>query len=264
VRVDAWRNFDAERNGAALASRSDTSINPRVAALFRATNAVAVMVSAYRAFRAPTLNELYRGFRVGNVVTNANESLGPERLNAFELGVRVANVRANAFVMNVDDTIANVTLAQTPSLITRQRQNAGTSQTRGLEVESEWRVTPMLRASAGCLFSDARATSGPLDGKRLPQVPRNQATLQATLTPPRMTIATQLRWSSMQFDDDLNQFPLRSYFAADAFASYAVTARVAVTLAAENIFDRRIETAATPVITLGQPRSVRGGMRIGR
>ena len=65
----------------------------------------------------------------------------------------------------------------------------------------------------------------------------------------------------MQFDDDLNQFPLRSFIVADAFASYALASRVALTLAGENLFDRRIETAATPVITLGQPRAARLGLR---
>jgi hypothetical protein len=35
--------------------------------------------SGYRAFRAPTLNEMYREFRVGNAVTLANAALGPKR-----------------------------------------------------------------------------------------------------------------------------------------------------------------------------------------
>jgi outer membrane receptor protein involved in Fe transport len=65
----------------------------------------------------------------------------------------------------------------------------------------------------------------------------------------------------MQFDDDVNQFPLRSFVVADAFASYRLTPRVALTLAGENLFDRRVETAATPVITLGQPRTIRFGLR---
>ena len=53
---------------------------PRLSVLFRATDRLALTASAYRAFRAPTLNELYRNFRVGNVLTIANESLAPERL----------------------------------------------------------------------------------------------------------------------------------------------------------------------------------------
>ena len=242
IRADSWH---------------DVSWSPRLSALFRATDRLALTASAYRAFRAPTLNELYRSFRVGNVLTNANASLDPETMNAFELGARYGNLRANAFVMNVDDTIANVTLKSTPALITRQRQNLGSSQTRGIEIESDWHIATDVRISPGYLFSDAHTDAG----KRLPQVPRHQATLQTTFTPVKVTIATQLRWSSMQFDDDLNQFPLRSYVVADAFASYTLIPRVSLTLAAENIFNRRIETAATPVITLGQPRTIRFGVR---
>ncbi|HEY2093111.1 MAG TPA: TonB-dependent receptor [Thermoanaerobaculia bacterium] len=245
VRADSWH---------------DVSWSPRLSALFRATDRLALTASAYRAFRAPTLNELYRSFRVGNVLTNANAALDPETMNAFELGARYGSVRANAFVMDVDQTIANVTLTSTPSLVTRQRRNLGSSQTRGIEIESDWRIATNLRASAGYLLSDAHTN----DGKRLPQVPRHQATLQATFSPSRTTVGAQARWSSMQFDDDLNQFPLRSYVVADAFASYSLAPRVALTLAAENLFDRRIETAATPVITLGQPRTIRFGVRYGR
>ena len=36
--------------------------------------------SAYRSFRAPTLNELYREFRQGTAVTQANGLLKPERV----------------------------------------------------------------------------------------------------------------------------------------------------------------------------------------
>ena len=71
----------------------------------------------------------------------------------------------------------------------------------------------------------------------------------------------QTRWSSPQFDDDLNQFRLRSYFAADVFVSHAIVPRLEATLAIENIFDRRIEAAATPVIALAGPRAVRVGVR---
>ena len=264
LRFDDWRNDEAFRNAIALASRHDSAWSPRLAALYRASDKLSLTASAYRAFRAPTLNELYRSFRVGNVLTNANESLGPERLEAFEIGARFENVRATAFVMNVDDTIANVTLTTTPALITRQRRNLGSTQTRGLELESDWRLADHWRASAGYLFSDANVTSGTLDGKRLPQVPRNQLTAQLVYSRMHATIALLGRWSAMQFDDDLNQLLLRSYAVADLFVSMPVRDAISVTLSAENLLDRRIEVSATPVITLNAPRTVRIGLRYGR
>ena len=241
LRYDRWR---------------DSAWSPRVSLLYHATDRVAFTASAYRAFRAPTLNELIRPFRVGNVLTLANDRLGPERLSAIEAGVRAGSVRVTLFSMTTDDSITNVTLSTTPALITRQRQNFGSSRSRGVEVETDLNPTRDWRLSAGYLFVDASLDSG----KRIPQVPRNQATLQAIY---RGRAGVQARWSSLQFDDDLNQFPLRGYFVADVMASHPTIAGIDATIAVENIFNRHVETAATPVITLGQPRSIRAGLRYG-
>jgi outer membrane receptor protein involved in Fe transport len=260
LRYDGWRNEDAVRNATPLADRSDTAWSPRLSLFWRANDRLALTASAYRAFRAPTLNELYRGFRVGNVVTNANEALGPERLRAFEVGARSGGVRVTGFWMTTDDTIANVTLSSTPALITRQRQNQGSSRSRGIEAEGEWRLARAWQFSAGWLFTDATTSTG----LRVPEVARNQATAQTSYAFARATIGVQTRWSSPQFDDDLNQFRLRSYVAADLFASHRLAARLDATLAVENLFDRRIEAAATPVIALAGPRSIRIGLRFAR
>ena len=261
LRFDAWRNYDADRNGVALADRSDEAWSPRVTLLVRASDRLTLTAAAYRAFRAPALNELYRNFRVGNVQTLANESLGAERLSAFELGARSGPVRLTLFSMTTDDTIANVTLSSTPALITRQRRNLGSSRSRGAELDAEQSLSRRWRLSAGYLFCDAAVTTGDLAGKRLPQVPRNTATLQLAFTPRRGSVGVQARWSSMQFDDDLNQFPLRSYAVADLFASYPIAPRFDATVAIENATNRRVEVSATPVLTLGTPRTLRAGLR---
>ncbi|HWW60763.1 MAG TPA: TonB-dependent receptor, partial [Thermoanaerobaculia bacterium] len=227
--------------------------SPRLSALYRISDDVALTASAYRAFREPTLNELYRPFRVGNILTIANDNLGNERLTAFEMGARVRNVRVNLFTMETVDAVANVTLSVTPTLITRQRQNVGESRSRGAEIEADWHLRA-THLSFGYLFADAVIDSG----KRVPQVARHQLTAQASWNE---RVGVQARWSTRQFDDDLNQFPLRGYFVADAFASHPLHARLDATLAIENLFDRRIEASATPVITLGQPRAWRAGLR---
>jgi outer membrane receptor protein involved in Fe transport len=264
IRFDSWLNVDAQRNGAPLADRSDDAWSPRVTLLVHATDRLTFTASGYKSFRAPTLNELYRNFRVGNVQTLANESLGAEHLSAIELGIRGGPIRFTMFSMSTDDTIANVTLSSTPALITRQRQNLGGSRSRGAELDFEQRLSTQWRLSAGYLFCDAVVTSGGLAGKRLPQVPRNTATLQLAFTPSRGSAAIQARWSSIQFDDDINQFPLRSYAVADLFASYPIAPRFDATIAVENATNRHIEVSATPVFTLGTPRTIRVGVRYGR
>ncbi|GAC1429742.1 MAG: TonB-dependent receptor [Thermoanaerobaculia bacterium] len=263
ARVDAWRNFDAQRDRAALLSRSDSAISPRLAVLYRPSQSAAFTASGYRAFRAPTLNELYRGFRVGNVVTLANESLAPERLTAFEAGARLRYVRATLFSMDLHDIVSNVTLSVSPTLITRQRRNVASSRSRGVELEGEIPLGRSLRVSSGYLFCDSVVTAGDLHGRRLPQVPRNSASAQLAWTG-SWTLGMQTRWSSLQFDDDRNQFPLRGFFVADALVARPIGAGLDVTMSIENIFGTRIEAGATPVLTLGQPRSVRAGVRFGR
>jgi iron complex outermembrane receptor protein len=199
---------------------------------------------------------LYRPFRVGNIVTLANGDLTAEHLSGFEVGARSGPFRVTLFNMTLTDAITNVTLTTTPALITRQRENFGSSRSRGAELEYS-RVLPSgWSASAGYLFADATLSTG----ARTPQVPRNQATLQLGY---RSLAGVQARWSSMQFDDDLNQFPLRRFLNVDLFAAYPVAPQLDVTIAAENVFDNRVETAATPVITLGQPRAYRVGIRYG-
>ena len=258
IRGDWWRN--ESDSGDSLEAQA----NPRLSVLWRTSNAMTLFANAYSAFRAPTLNELYRGFRVGNVNTLPNAALQAEDLTGFELGARMRNARLTLFAMSLSDTIANVTLSQTPALITRQRQNLGRTRSAGAELDADWQVGRHWRASAGWLFVDATVREGELRGRRVPQVPRHQATAGVTWLRNETNVSAQLRWSSMQFDDDRNQLPLASYFVADLFASHPLSERAEATLAVENVLDEDVEAGATPVVTLGQPRAWRIGVRYRR
>jgi outer membrane receptor protein involved in Fe transport len=234
---------------------------------------VSLTATFARAFRAPTLNELYRSFRVGNVFTLANPELRAERLTDGEAGMiygarggRLA-VRANAFWMDVTRAVSNVTLNATPALITRQRQNLGRTRSRGLEAEAEARLGGHWTLSGGYLLSDARVARFPadasLEGLRVPQVARQQLTFGARYAnPSRLTLGLQARAVGAQFDDDQNQLRLGGYFTLDALASRRLGRGVEAFVAAENLTGRRYEVGRTPVLTLGPPRFVRAGLRL--
>lgn len=283
VRSDRWRNYRASATTRSLTSSvvtvrefgelRESAVSPRASVLFRATDNLSFVASVGRAFRQPTLNELYRAFRVGNVLTLANENLRAERLTGGETGAvfnffdHRLTARTVVFISEITRPIANVTQSVTPLLITRQRQNLGRTRTRGLEAEVEARFNSRFSVSGGYLFADARVTEFPaardLEGLSLPQVPRHQLTFQAAYAKPSLaTIAIQGRASSSQFDDDQNQFRLRRYFALDALVSRRIGSAAEVFIAAENLTNTRIETGRTPVLTIGPPLFVRVGMRL--
>jgi outer membrane receptor protein involved in Fe transport len=257
VRADSWRNEGLDQ------VRSESAWNPRVALLWRVDDRIALSGSWYRAYRAPTLNELYRGFRVGNVETLPNARLGSESLDGYELGLRSGPFRVTLFAMDVSDAIANVTLDATGPTIVRQRRNIGATRSRGIEVDGEWRFGRSWRASAGWMYVDAELRDDSLRGNRVPQVPRQQLTTQLVRTG-TVTAGVQARWSDMQYDDDRNALPLASFAVADLFLAVPLAGNLAMTFAVENLFDEQVEVSATPVISLGQPRAWRVGVRYGR
>ncbi len=277
-RLDAWRNLEARLTTAAgamgLADRREHAASPRASLDFRASDRLSFSAAAYRAFRAPSLNELYRTFRVGNVVTQANPDLAAERLGGGEIGglftspgARVT-ARATLFWLEVDDAISNVTLAATPALITRRRENLGRTRSRGLEAQATARLARGWSLAGGYLSSDARVVSFPadrtLEGLDVPQVPSQQLSAELRRDVERGQLSLAARWVGRQFDDDQNQLPLAGYFTLDARASRAFGHGLSLFLAGENLLDRRVEVARTPALTLGPPRLLRLGLRLDR
>jgi len=214
----------------------------------------------YRSFRAPTLNELYREFRTGNVVTRANESLAPESLFGIETGFDLtggaSRLSLTLFRSRLDDLITNVTLSTAPNLIVRQRQNRDRAVARGVELELRRRWGRWI-AETAYLLVDSRFSGG----ARIPQVPKNQGSVQLAYVGPETQVSAGLRASSMQFEDDANLFAL------PGFASFHLTVRRRLKAglfavgAVENLLNRQYLVGFTPQPQTGAPRLWRAGLR---
>jgi outer membrane receptor protein involved in Fe transport len=241
------------------------------------TSNVSLTASMYRGFRAPTLNELYRAFRVGNVQTQSNPDLAAERLTGGEVGANVfafdrrLNLRSNFFWDDIVNPIANVTLNANSNPIQRQRQNLGRTRSRGVELDAVAHFTNTIELSGGYQFVDATVLSFPADpannpslvGNQIPQIPRNQFTLQARYwNPSRLMFSVQGRFVGNQFDDDINTFLLDRYFALDFFVGRSLGHGVEVFGAAENATNQRYTVAKTPLANVGPPILARIGVRV--
>jgi iron complex outermembrane receptor protein len=292
LRFDYWRNGDASRSDRSLTSgqiastsfpdRSDTAVSPKLAALYHATEHLSLRAAAYQAFRAPTLNELYRQFRVGNVVTLANTDLGPERLTGGEIGADFSPgdqwlAKLSGFWHELKDPISNVTLAAPvpsdcpPGTVCRQRQNLGRTRSLGLEAELHYRPAPAWDLSASYLYNLSEVRRFPadpsLEGKRLPQVPKHMYTLGAQFLQPRLlNVAVQGRFVGEQFEDDRNDHTLGGFFVVDLnlWRPLPIAPASEVYVAVENLFDTTYSVGkdpATGVVSIGIPRLVHGGLR---
>lgn len=285
ARVDNWSNFDGSlttfpiTGPAAVTTypnRRDLAFSPRLSVLHSFSQRLSVTASAYRAFRAPTLNELYRTFRVGNVLTSNNAFLNAERLTGAEAGINVTgwqgkmNMRGTFFWSDIVDPVANVTTSVTPTLVMRKKENLGRTRSRGVELDGVIRVNSDFQVSAGYAYTDATVVSYPgnpggvnLVGLDIPQVPRNVFTWEARYwNPRRFMLGVTGRFVGRQFDDDQNQFPLDRFYTMDATLGRSVTRSVELYGSIENVFNQRYQVARTPVVNLGPPILFRVGLRL--
>ncbi len=219
-----------------------------------------VRASAYRAFRAPTLNELYREFRAGNAVTLANPLLRPETSRGVEAGADYTSgglrISATAYTNHLDALITNVTRSVTPTLITRQRDNAGAATARGVEASTNYRWRA-VRAEASYLFADSRFSTG----ERIPQIPKHQGSAQLAWSRRGTLVAGGLRSSALQFEDDRNLFLLPGFTVFHLTVRQALPMGLSLHAAIENAFGRAVVVGYSPTPLIGAPRLWRVGLR---
>ena len=256
-----------ERDRSSGLGDADSKVSPRVSAAWTATPGVVVRASAGWSYRAPTLNERYRGFRVGSVLTLPNADLRSESLRTLEGGVfllpRHGSLRLTVFRGDLDDGVTNVTLTTTPELITRRRENVGGVRVVGAELEGEWRLTRATTVTAAASILDSRFTDDPvLNDLRVPQVPRWQGSLTALWRAPHdMDLSAHLRIFGRQFEDDRNTLTLDRGATVDLAASRRIGPRFSMVVSIENLTNLRYDVGRTPTRTIGQPIGLYGGLR---
>ena len=189
LRLDYWRDEKGQlelttptgMNTQQFPSREGDPAQPAARGAVASRRSLALRASVNRAFRAPTLGELYRPFTVGTVSTAANPALTAETLVEAEAGVEwspVRVVRARATGSGTSCTTRSRTSPSSqplPDGSTRQRQNLGKARVQGLDLAVEAHAAHGWELRAGYTLVDSRvleAAKAPgTIGKRLPQDP---------------------------------------------------------------------------------------------
>jgi outer membrane receptor protein involved in Fe transport len=229
----------------------------------------------------PTLNELFRPFRVGLDATAANADLKPERLTGAEAGVEYQRAEVTlsltGFVNRLEDAIANVTLGQGPGTFEgvfvaaggtfRKRENVDAVKVRGIEASAEWTRGPWsVRAGASLTHARMQATEAAafLDALRPAQTPNFAATLAGGWEQGSKGLQLVLRRVGAQFEDDLNTRTLHAATTVDAFASWPLTRRVQLVARGENITNKLVQAGINGdgSVERATPRTLWIGLRL--
>ncbi len=286
VRVDSFRTFDARQvfsSGTSvkqLPELDELFAGPRVGVVRHLPKGVDLTGTAFRAFRGPTMNELYRTGQVGSQTTLANNTLLAERATGFEFGGEweraLGRVRATYFWTEVNRPISAVVLSQMPAppapaaSQVLQRQNLGQIRSRGVMVEAQTATWRGLDAGFGyqlaiatvTAFQASSAVQSDLLGKWIPEVPRESVTATANYIAPRVaSFHAIVSYTGRDFDDAANQYLLHPYARVDVSAERALGHGWSVFAGAQNVLNRTIDAGLTPVLTLAAPRMVQGGVR---
>lgn len=294
-RVDRWTLTDGRlretvlATGAPLtstdfANRSGWEGTGRLGFAWDAASLLTLRGAGYLGWRLPTLNELYRPFRVGADATAANAALAPERLQGVELGldweIFTLQLGATVFWNRLDNAIANVTLARGPGTFPgvgfvsaagsfNQRQNLDAVEARGIEVEARADVGDFNFAAAYS-YVNAEVRAGPgqaaIDGLRPAQVPRHFATGSVGWFPRGNDSGVNLtaRYVGSQFEDDLGLLALDDALTLDARAALRISRNLLVELRGENLFDATVQAAISGpgIIERGMPRTIWLGVKL--
>ncbi|MEZ5276168.1 MAG: TonB-dependent receptor [Opitutaceae bacterium] len=231
-----------------------------------------------RGFRSPTLNELYRPFRVGNDLTESNPGLQPETTLGLEWGLSFdgsSPIRADvrAFAYRLDDMITNVFRVAGPVFdpifgfvpaggTGSQRQNVERSSALGGELRLSADFTRNLSGNIHFVHTETRFETAPtqpaLEGLSFSQAPANRLAFELNWRPSESADGSvRLNHSSSQFEDPLNTRSLDSATTVDL----AINTRWpgtpwSVGLAAHNLLNANIQAGMTSggLITVAEPR----------
>ena len=282
LRVDRASNLDIVQTAATLTTRTVTAppnrteivLSPRVGLVRSLGSHADLHASGFRAFREPSMNELYRTGQVGSQITLANASLLSERATGWEIGSQVASTRrvlvtlhATYFWTEINRPVSAVLVSQTATTITNIRENLGQIRSQGIELSADIHPIHAISATVGYQYANAIVTKfsakPTLVGNWIPEVPRQSFTAQVHATKKRLgELTVAARAGGSAYDDASNQFQLNGFFSLDISGHRSLGPHLDASFLIQNLTDQRPQVARTPTLTLGSPIFGEGGLRL--
>lgn len=193
------------------AERSDTSFNPKLSGVFKASAVLTLRASWGKSFRAPSNLDLYSTSVInssvsptGTLTTQSDPNLRPETASSWEVGgdwrfAPWAKATFAAYQSRLSDLIYSKQI----DLSLTQRINAGKARSQGIELGLAAQPLKWLEVATHVSWIDAKIIDNPTDrpseGKRMTNVPRRIAYLGLTARQGPWSATVEARYTGKTF-----------------------------------------------------------------
>lgn len=216
---------------------TDDFWSPRAGLIFKPTEA-ASLYAAYSRTYLPRGGDQLAG------LTITNQSLAPEKYQNYEIGAKwdilpSFNIAASVFQLDRDNVLALID----PNNPSSPTVPIGRQRTRGVELSAAGSITDQLSLVAAYTYSDAKFldnVSGTVRaGNRIPNVPRNSASLWTRFDPvERLGAALGVIYQGRRFAATDNTVSMPAYTRLDGALYYRVSDALDFQLNVENILGK--------------------------
>jgi len=196
MRYDYWETFDGYAyqygTGAfsdSYPSRSSSSVSPKLALVFNPLKETVLKGSVGRAFRPPTVYELYRTWTTTGtprITYKGNPRLDPEETTSWDVGItqglwRNARLKVSYFENYLSHLIYRATGTEVAGVRTDEYMNAGKATSKGITTELEQSLGKVARIFANFTYTEARLKENDAKpstvGQRLVQLPEKMGNM---------------------------------------------------------------------------------------
>jgi iron complex outermembrane receptor protein len=238
VRYEDWHAYAGSNYSASPALNvaqpriSASTLSPKATLAWQIAPEWSLTSSYGRAYRMPTVTELYQAITTGTTLTVPNPNLKPERADSYELAAERKTDGGLLRVSFFGEDIANALLSQSAPLVTGSTtlysyvQNVDRTRARGVELVADQydAFIPRLELTGSVTFVDGRITrdSGfaAAANKYIPQLPKLRATATATYRLDDWSFTLGGRYSDRSFGTIDNSDPVSQTY--QGFAGYFV------------------------------------------
>jgi len=233
------------------ATKSFNAFSPKIGLVYHVTEDTSLRTSIGKAFRAPTVSDLYRDWiDTSGRVYAANPDLKPEEVISYEIGLDQklgsnGAINITAYQSDAKDFIYRIKPLDPTSTNFEEKTNVGEVLIRGIETEFNYKFNTQWRLLANYTYNKSTIekfeANTDLEGKYLTYIPKQKAS--ATLTYENSDIGTinaGVRYAGKRYSDDLNteSKAYESYTLYDLKLSRKITKNSQFEVSVDDLFDK--------------------------